>query len=306
MKPKPFQWLGGKYRLADKIIGMFPSHKIYVEVCGGSASILFSKPASTSKLEIYNDVDSMLVNFFRVLRDKTQFDEFLRMVALTPYSREEWGMCVDTIDDGEDPVVKAWKFYVGIRQSFGGMFGKSWGFSTGTVSCAEKFLNSIELMPYFHRRISRVQIEHVDAIKCLELYDGKKTLFYLDPPYVPETRSGADYKYEMTYQDHEKLISALLKVKGMVILSGYKNKLYETLELANWRRQDFKMQLLISGKTKQKSLGDEDEQVEAKDANRIDCVWLNRQAQSSEGAQAGLWDVGSQSESSDIDDEESA
>ena len=61
---------GGKFRLADWIISHFPKHEPYVEPFGGGASILLSKiPSGT---EIYNDLDSDVVNFFKVLRNETK------------------------------------------------------------------------------------------------------------------------------------------------------------------------------------------------------------------------------------------
>lgn len=58
---------GGKWKLAEWIIGHFPPHSVYVEPFGGAASVLIQKPRSYS--ECYNDLDSEVVNVFRVLRD---------------------------------------------------------------------------------------------------------------------------------------------------------------------------------------------------------------------------------------------
>jgi DNA adenine methylase len=61
------RYYGGKFRLADWIISMFPAHRFFVEPFGGAANVLMAKPRSFG--EIYNDLDSEVVNVFKVLRD---------------------------------------------------------------------------------------------------------------------------------------------------------------------------------------------------------------------------------------------
>jgi len=63
---KPFAWYGGKEQLAALLCSLLPVHEVYCEVFGGSGARLFAKPKS--RLEIFNDLDSGVVTFFRVLR----------------------------------------------------------------------------------------------------------------------------------------------------------------------------------------------------------------------------------------------
>lgn len=71
----PICWFGGKGLMVSKLLPLIPPHHIYVEVFGGGASLLFAK--EPSPVEVYNDIDSGLVNFFRVLRDPEKFARFL-------------------------------------------------------------------------------------------------------------------------------------------------------------------------------------------------------------------------------------
>ena len=84
----------------------------------------------------------------------------------------------------------------------------------------------------------RVQIEHADFRNILDQYDSPDTFFYLDPPYVAETRKGGGYAHELTGTDHAELVELLLGLKGKAMLSGYAHELYAPLEAVGWHRKD--------------------------------------------------------------------
>lgn len=105
---------------------------------------------------------------------------------------------------------------------------------------ASAWLNAIDELPAVHDRLKRVVILHDDALKVIRQQDGPKTLFYLDPPYVHSTRSpGAikAYEYEMSNDDHYQMLLVIRDCKGNVMLSGYRNKIYDE-RLADWNRHD--------------------------------------------------------------------
>lgn len=77
---------GSKWRIADWIVSNMPPHDIYVDPFFGSGAVFFSKPES--RLEVLNDIDGNVVNFFKVCRDHP--DDLARLLALTPYAREEY------------------------------------------------------------------------------------------------------------------------------------------------------------------------------------------------------------------------
>lgn len=74
------------------------------------------------------------------------------------------------------------------------------------------------------------------ALDVIRQQDGPNTLFYLDPPYLHETRvTTADYAHEMTLKDHQALLACLAKIKGKFVLSGYPSVLYTTAkETRGW------------------------------------------------------------------------
>jgi len=61
--------------MVNKLLPLIPKHHTYVEVFGGAANLLLAKEPSA--VEVYNDIDSGLVNFFRVIRDKDKFKRFM-------------------------------------------------------------------------------------------------------------------------------------------------------------------------------------------------------------------------------------
>src|SRR5690348_10783067 len=109
-----FRYYGGKWRLASWIIGYFPEHDCFVEPFAGAASVMLRK--EPTELEVLNDLNSDVINFFDVLRSNP--DALLRAIDYTPYAREEYERCCQpsTITD---PVEKARQFYVRMWQSFG-------------------------------------------------------------------------------------------------------------------------------------------------------------------------------------------
>src|SRR5258708_28092876 len=60
----PLSYIGGKNRLAKRVIEIFPEHTTYVEAFAGGAQVFFRK--EPSKVEVLNDLDGEIVNFYRV------------------------------------------------------------------------------------------------------------------------------------------------------------------------------------------------------------------------------------------------
>lgn len=86
-----------------------------------------------------------------------------------------------------------------------------------------------------------MQLENDDALAVIQRFDRPGTLFYVDPPYLPETRSTrwakTAYKHEMDEAAHRALAEVLGKAKGAVVVSGYASPLYEDL-YKGWERDE--------------------------------------------------------------------
>lgn len=270
----PITWFGGKGNMVAKLVKFLPQHHIYVEAFGGAASLLFAK--APSNVEVYNDRDSRLVNFFRVLRDMEKFSQLERMAMLTPYSREECKAAQRSIGKGNE-VEQAWSFFTASRQGFSGNIG-SWGYgvsssSRGMAAQCSKWLGAITALPEVHQRLMQVQIEHDDWRQVLQRYDTPETFFYLDPPYVPSTRKSGSYVHELGESDHQELIETIQGLQGKVLLSGYPNQIYEQLEKKGWQKVEWQTSCHAAGRTRASGLQGVGA-VQAKQP-RTEAVWFN-------------------------------
>ncbi len=262
--------------MVTKLLPFVPSHKIYVEPFGGGASLLIAR--EPSPVEVYNDLNSGLVNFFRVLRDIEQFNRLQRLVALTPYAREEFNDCKDTWTSMDDPVERAFRWFIVARMSFAGCFGSGWGYvrsgsARGMSSIVSQWLGAIEMLPEISTRLLRVQVEHNDAFDVIETYDSEDSFIYLDPPYVASTRKSGTYEHELTDEQHRQLVDTLLSIKGKAMLSGYANPIYQQLEKHGWNRRDWTKSCDAAGRTRRSGiLGPGAATLRQ---SRTDSIWFN-------------------------------
>jgi DNA adenine methylase len=233
------RYFGGKWNLAPWIISHFPPHVAYVEPFGGGASVLLRKPVSF--VEVYNDLNSRVVNFFRVLRENTV--DLMEMLTFTPYSREEYELAHHKSDD---PVEDARRFVVLSGQGNRGAGtidagGWRWMKNANRAKTNAHDWTNMDHLMQIAQRFDGVQVENDDAFNVLQRYDSKNTLFYVDPPYLASTRcmrwQGDAYECELANNsDHERLAQALHDLSGMVVLSGYPSDLYNRL-YADWRSE---------------------------------------------------------------------
>lgn len=239
------RYFGGKFRIAPWVISYFPPHRIYVEPFGGGASVLLRKPRSYA--EVYNDLDGQIVNVFRCFQSDKDFRHLKRRLVNTPFARSEHDLSYEPtdcrIEDAARTVVRSW---FGFGNSAQRTSGKS-GFQAMTEmtgsSKAAQWKTYLEKLDEFRDRLMGIVIENRDAREVIAHQDTAETLFYVDPPYLPDTRKSGTYKFEMTIEDHESLCSQLSGLRGMVILSGYENPVYDTL---GWHREEIETQSMAS------------------------------------------------------------
>ncbi len=207
----PICWMGGKSRLRKEIIKRLPEHRCYVEVFGGAGWVLVGK--EPSKVEVYNDIDGELVNFFRVV--KSCHKAFVQAFDWILISRKLFYEFLDTRPEELDEVQRAVRFYYIIKCGFGGKWDKpSFGYSKMQPSCLtiESIYPTISAV---HNRLRRVYIEEGTFQEVIRRYDGEETVFFLDPPYF----GTAGYTHRMESDDYTELEKTLAGIKGMFLLT---------------------------------------------------------------------------------------
>lgn len=260
------RWHGGKWKLFPWVVQHFPTHRIYVEPFGGAGSMLIRKDRVYA--EVYNDLDDVVVNLFRVLRDEAKATRLIEHLRLTPFARQEF---MDALDVAEDDVERARHLIVRSFMGFGSNAHssspvadkngfesytrpdreadayRSTGFRANSnrsgTTPAHDWGNYPDALALVVERLRGVIIENRPAIDVMRQHDGGATLHYVDPPYMPDTRSPANkydlkhrmYRHELTPDDHRELLASLRSLEGMVVLSGYPHQLYDEM-LPDWRR----------------------------------------------------------------------
>lgn len=255
---------GSKFRLAAWVMKFFPPHKVYVEPYGGAAGVLLQKSRSYS--EVYNDLDGEIVNFFTVLRDPELRSTLIEKLELTPFARDEFERAWQK---HSDPVEQARRTAIRAHMGFGS--GGATKGSTGfRIDCHRAYGTAMHLWAEYPpaiesagRRFAGVLIENRPAAQVIENHDSIETLFFLDPPYMLETRNAKKdgvYRYEMSIDDRVELLTRARNIKGMAIVCGYDHALYHD-HLQGWEFRS-KPSRISSGRGT---------------AVKNECIWINRQ-----------------------------
>jgi DNA adenine methylase len=220
-----FNYLGGKYSVLPWLLPLLQvPHKHFVDVCGGSGVVLMNMPQAP--IETYNDINSIVVNFFRVLQKHPE--ELISELQLTLHSRQEYMEA--WYDAADSPLEQAKKFFIRTTQSLWAAGAqdkmKGWAMSVKEtrVNLSEKthkWLGAVQYLPEIVKRFKQVQIENKDFRYIFKNYDSPETLFYFDGPYHDELRSSTKYTFDFIGQDFLDLQYWSKRIKGKLAISGY-------------------------------------------------------------------------------------
>ena len=216
----PIKWVGGKSRLRKYIVPLFPFHTCFVDLFAGGGWVLFGKPKS--EVEVLNDFDEELINFFRVVKYKPE--ELIESFRLELVSRSEFNRLASLDTKQLSDIERAHRFYYIIMAGWGGELGYprfqtsiTDGGNGNRLFGAIKHLR--ERIEPIHERLSTVIIENLRWQECFQRYDSPSTVFYVDPPY-PENKT--NYNHNMREWDlHHELYDALKLSKAKWIISSY-------------------------------------------------------------------------------------
>lgn len=228
---------------------------------------------------VYNDKDEEIVNFFRVLRDPESREKLREMLRWTPFSRKEYEGCVE-MPAPEDPVGRAWWFFMLTQQSYSGrppFTPGRWGYHVQNDGNIRRWLNSQERLERFGELFRRVQVECLDFAEVIRRYSRRDVLIYADPPYFPSARVDTKiYALELPPERHKELADLLNAFPGMAAISGYRCPEYDEW-YALWERHDKDVPCSIS------KIGGTREWKGMSRPRRIESLWLNPAAVQARG-----------------------
>lgn len=202
-------WVGGKKQLRKEIIKRFPAGgvKKYVEVFGGAGWVLFGK--EPHEKEIYNDVNSELVNLFRMVKNHPEALE--QEIAMVPNSREEFVRQRAQCPEGLTELQRAARMYYLIRVSY--------GCKISTFGLNQRDASVIKNLQAVHQRLKNVVIENKTFEEVIQQHDREDTLLYCDPPYYKAEKFYDICRTPFRKEQHILLRELLGGVKGRFILS---------------------------------------------------------------------------------------
>ena len=256
------QWFGGKAERFRWILQHLPDarrRQMYAEPFAGMISVLLNR--QPVGVEIINDSNRRVMNFWKVIRNQPEKIEWL--INHTPWSKEELADCIDTLDEGSD-LERARKFIVVVSQSIMRTDADrritNWFWHT-RAGVTTGMLRGKDQISDLAIRLLNVQLDNTDAIEFIDKAyrklrvgqrDIHEVVLYIDPPY-----RNADISNYSESVDFDALDDILRSTPGnaRVAISGYGSD-YDFL---GWRRVE-RPEFSTAGTSQQK---------------RTEILWLN-------------------------------
>ncbi len=209
-------YLGGKRFLASRLCKLIDreDHDGYAEPFVGMGGI-FLRRSTRPKVEVINDINGEVINFFRVLQE--HYPYFIDLLRFRVASRNEFERL-----KGVDParltdLQRAARFLYLQRLAFG---GKVTGQHFGVDRSQGARFNIAKLEPMLadiHERLTGVTLEQLPFVDFIRRYDRPGMLTYCDPPYF-----GCEDDYGAAVfepADFERLAEAMAAARGKMIIS---------------------------------------------------------------------------------------
>ena len=207
----PLSYLGGKNRVAQKIISLIPEHNCYIEAFCGGAQVFFHK--QPSQVEILNDLDEEVFNFLRVCQ--LHHGELIRYLQFCTVSRKWFELFQKQDPQTLSDIQRAARFFYLQKNCYGGLINRQ-HFKVSVQDGPNYNPHRIPMVLHLaHERLLSVQLECLPYQEILSRYDRSDTFFYLDPPYFGLPH----YKFNLAENDYVELASLLKALKGRFLLS---------------------------------------------------------------------------------------
>ncbi|TND10361.1 MAG: DNA adenine methylase [Bacteroidetes bacterium] len=240
-------YYGGKQKLVPTILPLIPPHSLYCEPFAGGAAILFAK--EPSKIEVINDTNGELINFYRVVKD--EFPKLQKQIARTLHSRalHYKARFIYSQPHLFDPIERAWAIFTMAHQSYSSILDSTWSCGVKDATSEKKFQSKkAAFTKDYAKRLERVQMECRNALEVITTRDSKDAFFYVDPPYF---NSDCGHYEGYSANDFEKLLKLLSTIKGTFLLSSYPSDLLRKYSQTHkWHTKVIETNLSVQGAKK--------------------------------------------------------
>jgi len=255
---QPYPYFGGKYSHLKHILPLIETdHDCYIEPFLGSGVVFLNK--KPHPVEVINDLNGNVIAFFRCLQDVSKWKVLKRRIKYTLYSREEHVLAVRILKDkSASELDKAWALFYAQSTSFQGKNEHDCVLRIQHKSFSNPLYNGLARLDAVIERLRQAIIENRSATDIIKRYSKGESIFYLDPPYIPETRKSGKYALDCDVDFHKLLVKVMLDSPCQFVLSGYDNRYYEILLQNGYRKlsYDIKEGSPLKG-------------------NRTECLWTN-------------------------------
>ena len=212
-------YFGGKYPHLKWLIDKFPAGNYhFVDIMCGSANVALNV---NYPLVTINDINDEVINLFEVLRN--HYDEFLRLIYFTPFSRNELNKI---IDDNRNKIMKsnierARRYFVLSQLGFGGNgsqnnhygFGVDYKLYKTNYYKVDNWNIKLKRLAKIANRLRQFQIESKNALELFEKVNKKGNIVYWDPPYLLDLRKLNFNINTMSYtNDHKSTYRKVLEI----------------------------------------------------------------------------------------------
>ena len=258
MSLSAMSWMGGKsdgqgnqQRTGAWITSLLPHDTAvtYVEPFAGMLGVLLQRPKSA--FEIVNDLDGMVVNWWRCVRDEP--DEMTRLLTMTPNSRDEFYRARDSVAAGGTGIRKALDFTICVMQGMAHAPSGGWGQHYQPRGALAWRRGLDERIAALADRMRDVAIENRPAEELIErLATIQEAVVYVDPPYPTATHG----MYGADIVDRDRLAEGLKAMVGRAAVSGYNDE----WDHLGWERHERATVRVSPGKTGEK---------------RVEVLWTN-------------------------------
>jgi len=211
-------YYGAKTYLLDDIFNLvkklYDENKItaFVDVFGGSGTVVLNVPKEWKVNRVYNDIDLRLYNLLNVLKDEEKRKRLFDMLDWSLPHRKIFADLKQQTDFKDDVEM----VYNYLYRHFCSFNATDITFRAEYKIVRDYYHSQLDLLKKNFFSISYLRIENLNYKDLIKKYDSPTTFFYLDPPYL---HGGTKYKFSFILKDFQELHDILMNIKGYWLMN---------------------------------------------------------------------------------------